>query len=81
MALFNLSTSRFTYKKEEALKLKKLGLKFEDINDNCVKQKGSAEIEINSLDELLSLVKEYGDIIIGLVNDKPDIEIYDDYRE
>jgi len=40
------------------------------------------KIEINSLDDLLQLVKDSGgEIIINTKEDIPEIEIYNDYRE
>ncbi len=41
-------------------------------------------IEINTLEELMAIVKEHGDIIIkqnGMNTVTPEIEIYDGYRE
>lgn len=38
-------------------------------------------IEINSLEELIALKEEVGDIIIADNDDNQVIEIYDDYRE
>lgn len=59
---------------------------FEDDEDET--HKDFWTIEINTLDELLSLFDNYGKIIIREANDYNDepvgfnvIEIYDDYRE
>jgi len=38
-------------------------------------------IEINSLEELLSLSREEGELVISGTGSYPSIEIYDDYRE
>jgi hypothetical protein len=87
MTLFALTTAGFFYEKDEAKKLEKLGFtfkKFEDeITDDCrrTKASGSVEIEIDTLDELLAIAKEHGDIIVSFNEDLPGIEIYDDYRE
>lgn len=64
-------------------KLKALGFKFEKDTEvyhgkewnSWYKLDGTVEIEINSLDELMAFVLNWGEIII----DKDSITIYDDY--
>jgi hypothetical protein len=87
MTLFTLTTAGNFYKKEQAEKLKMLGFKFKNLDEefeegcSCIKTSDSAELEINTLEELLSFVKEHKDIIISFSEGMPCIEIYDDYRE
>ena len=57
------------------------------VEDGHIKRDFDAQawfIEINSLEELLALIANEGDIVVGYSNmnsDIPYIEIYDDYRE
>lgn len=81
MSLFTLTTSGYFYKKDKAQKLEKLGFKFKKCDDNFTKAIDPIGIEISTLGEMLSLAKEYGEIIISFRKDGPEIEIYDDYRE
>lgn len=87
---FNLETSGDFYKAENIKDLEKLGFEFKehDFKGGIPKymkiHNEALTIEINSLDELLALTKEHGDIVI----EPPDqfselytLEIYDDYRE
>jgi hypothetical protein len=77
---FKIDTSGFFYSVEEAKKLEDLGFTFEKYEyrgHQFHKTSKLIEIEINSLDELLKFVKEYGPIILK----EDEIEIYDNYRE
>ena len=88
MPLFTLTTAGHFYDKGQAEKLEKLGFKFNSHGhegceaDRMTSMKSdSVEIKIDTLDELLDLAKEHGDIIINANRNPPTIEIYDDYRE
>jgi hypothetical protein len=76
---FTLSTTGYFYPNEEdRLKLQEIGFEFE--HSDYLKFKRSnkqLEIEINSLEELISFSNKFGAVII---NDSS-IEIYNDYRE
>lgn len=46
--------------------------------------RGHDEIEINTLEELMALVKKYGEVVIfeqAFMHELPGIEIYDTWRE
>jgi len=87
MTLFTLTTTGYLYEKQEAEKLKRLGFEFKKLDDELeeecrfTKKGNSAGLEINTLEELLSFIKEHGDVIVSFYEDMPCIEIYDDYRE
>lgn len=83
---FKLSTSANLYlkesNKEEIEKLKSFGFKFHDYrsisgSDTEVIECDEAQIEINTLEELIEFSREWGTIIV----DQDSIEIYNDYRE
>jgi hypothetical protein len=38
-------------------------------------------LEVNTVEQLIDLVKEYGNLILKYRDSIPEIEIYDDYRE
>ena len=83
--IFDVQTARYAYKPEDAEKLKELGFEFEEIDEGIwigyrgrvVKKKKSVSVEIKSLEELLSLIKTHGQIILDI----GEIWIYDDYIE
>ena len=89
MPLFTLTTASYFYSKDQAEKLEKLGFKFRKFRahggcsgDFAKSMKSdSLEIKIDTLDELLGLAKEHGDLIISANEDQPSIEIYDNCRE
>lgn len=73
------------YSAEDAEKLKRLGFVFETVEHEHripkrfkrFRIKSYPTIEINSVDELVALSEEYGEIIV----DGKRLIIYDDYRE
>jgi hypothetical protein len=77
---FKLKTSGYFYKDEDKEKLLKLGFKFDPYifkEYRWTKKDNVPEIEINSLNELVKFMEEWGDLILS-----PNaIEIYDNYRE
>lgn len=88
MALFTLTTAGSWYKEDQAEKLKKLGFKFTEQRSHyygdkyrvCIKS-DRVEIKIDTLNELLALAKEYGELVISADENQPSIVIYDDYLE
>ena len=80
---FRLETSGIYYSESEKNKLEKLGFHFAEADKRNlstayrIKSYPKVEIEINSLEELMILVKEFGEIIIS----ENELEIYDNYRE
>ena len=90
--LWVVRTAGTYYNREEMEKLKKLGFEFnEDVEPpswhgrewkgGCHEKAGGFEIppvELNTIEELLEFMNEYGDIII---EDLYKITIYDDYVE
>lgn len=74
---FNLKTSGYFYHDpKERNKLEYLGFYFEKTEYGFA-IRGTPEIEINSLEELIAFSEKYGRIIL----DDGTIEIYDDDRE
>ena len=76
---FKLRTSGYFYFVEGKEHLEKLGFKFnsEKYKERYTIIDSYPEIELNTLDDLLNLYDNYGELIIrGNI-----IEIYDDYRE
>ena len=88
MTLFTLTTAKSFYKKDQAEKLEKLGFKFTEHRSGipfsyyrersqvCIKS-DRVEIKIDTLNELLALAKEYGDLVIIADEDQPTIVIGD----
>lgn len=76
---FNLKTTAYLYKGEEVKELQELGFEFKksDMKDKFYIKDKLVEIEVTSLEELISFIKKYGQIIL----DENSIEIYNDYRE
>ncbi len=83
---FHLKTSGGFYTHKRAEALEELGFSFgacdfPDLrtNEERVYKIGNPPdgIEINSLEDLMKLVQEYGDVIVS----EDTIEIYDNYRE
>lgn len=78
---FNLSTAGVFYTKEQAEKLKELGFTFSSKEHNPTgrlhKEPSDVEIEISTLEELITFSQEWGELIVS----DGYIEIYDDYRE
>lgn len=76
---FELSTAgNFYSNASEIEKLKKLGFKFEWLEEyNKYAISNYPEIHISTMDELMDFIKEYGRIII----DEGVIKIYDNYLE
>lgn len=72
-------------KKELDIDLKKYNVYLEPHINNYTKEEVKfAIIDIQSLEELMELNKDYGDIVIqnpNFVKGIPEIEIYDTYRE
>jgi hypothetical protein len=79
---FTLLTAKgFGYTQDERGKLKKVGFKFiekcKGTPFHAFLIKGSPEIEINTIDELVEFINQYGTIIV----DNGSITIYDGYTE
>ncbi|MHB8096085.1 MAG: hypothetical protein ACYDEI_00305 [Erysipelotrichaceae bacterium] len=78
---FELSTSGNFYSKSEHVnRLIDLGFEFKPYEDRFMivdDYENHPTIEINFLDELMSFIDAYGEIIIN----RNSIEIYDNYRE
>jgi hypothetical protein len=75
---FSIGTARDFYSDEkEVERLKQLGIGFVKDGDGW-RRKSCGETEINTLEELLSLVGEFGDVI---VYEKQHLVIYDGYLE
>lgn len=86
MKFYIKTSGMYYYDKNKIDKLKRLGFEFDPkgyiLNSSstiCFDDDDPElpTIEINSLDELMQLVHEYGDLIVS----ESEIEIYDDYRE
>jgi len=78
--IFNLTSSGYFYHTESKLKLEKLGFKFRPETFGSYefyKIDNDLTININSLDDIINLSKEFGELVIN----ENTIEIYDDYRE
>lgn len=77
---FELITSGYFYSQKEKEALEKLGFRFKldtsKKNISYCKEEDS-QIELNSLEDLMNLVKDYGDVIVSIGR----VEIYDNYRE
>ena len=73
---FMVSTARSLYTEEQAAKLKKLGFTF-DLNKHGMMIGNDVEIEISTLEELITFSEEWGEIIVS----SGEIEIYNAYRE
>ena len=78
---FILDTSGHFYSEAEADYLSQLGFTFQPCVDTYYgefsKSDKKVDIEINTLEELMTFVGKYGRIVLG----RNYIEIYDDYRE
>lgn len=85
---FNLTTSGCFYKDKDKIKLGQLGFRFkttEEVYGEFTHKEwykdedfeNPVTIEINTLEELIQFVKEWGEIIIS----EDGIKIYDDYIE
>ena len=80
---FNLSTTRVYYSKEEKSKLENFGFNFERVENTKETDKNAyctsapVSYEINTLEELMALIKEYCTIVLS----ENEIEFYDDWRE
>ncbi|MHA1185943.1 MAG: hypothetical protein ACTSSK_03575 [Candidatus Heimdallarchaeota archaeon] len=80
---FKLTISQTNFNKKEMEEFKELGLEFRKMKNlgrvfyyNGYSE-GESEIEINTLEELMEFIKEWGQVII----DEKGIEIYNTYRE
>jgi hypothetical protein len=80
---FDLETAGYRYDNVSKTKLQKLGFRFSILNKDryntaCYHKKDyTPSIVLNTLDDLLNIVKNYGKIIVY----KDKIIIYDDYME
>lgn len=84
--IFKITTTGKLYRnKEDIEKLMSIGFTFEssliDEKEYLRKKEESLEVEIKTLEELLEFGRVQGEIIILHGSDKPEIEIYNDYRE
>jgi hypothetical protein len=73
-------TANYLYEKAHKQKLEKLGFKFEKrsiLSSKLFVIGDPVQIEIFSLEELMFIVQEFGQIVL----DEGEIEIYDGYRE
>ncbi len=87
--IFEVTTTKSVYCTEEKNKIEKLGFILEAVDwksPTCkdglplyLMKGDESRIEINTLDDLVTLGKEYGDLIINF--ERNSIEIYNDYRE
>lgn len=73
---FILSTSQNTYEEVDK-SLEELGFSFSKPTSGKYRIEGEPEIEINTLEELISLSNKFDDLIIY----EGSIEIYNGYRE
>jgi hypothetical protein len=79
---FEITTTGHIYSNEKRIeKLKKLGFEFERNQYSGYYIKNTPTVEINTLEELIKLGKEYGLEDGELIVSDGCIEIYDDYRE
>lgn len=66
---FELMTSKYLYSKEQAEKLRKLGFNFRGIKFSPdifeVIDKNFPKIEIDTLEDLMGLIKSYGSLVIS----------------
>lgn len=77
---FTIATTKSFYDtKDERDKLSKLGFTFKPSDYKDFMIEGEPEIDINTLEELISFTDEHGRIIFGDYNGG--IEIYNGYRE
>ena len=81
---FKIRTSGHCYSLEAAKNLQALGITFEQDGNFAgeplyKKKTQNIEIEIGSLEELMSFAEKWGELIVS--HNPPEIEIYDDYRE
>lgn len=85
--IFKLSTAASAYDKDDQLKLAKLGFSFREPNDkyrgNRLLIEGNPSINIDSMDDLLKFVYEFGQIVVDIDASSGDAEIiiYDGYLE
>ncbi len=76
---FRLRTAgRFYSDEEERKRLSKLGFQFVPLGQYTFLIEGTGTVEINTLEELLAFLKEFGSII---VEDYDSLIIYDHYIE
>ena len=75
---FLVDTAGYFYTEKEKKKLEKLGFTFiYDAEGTCYKiEKNEILLEINTLDEMMDFIDEYGKIVI----EKDEITIYDNYN-
>ena len=88
---FSLYTSKHFYSKEEAQRYEKLGFSFCDWEKSseegllAIDDEKDVVIEINTLEELMTFVEEWGTIVLSPVipnlRPLPSIEIYNYWRE
>lgn len=87
MKLKLITSGRF-YEEDDKVNLEKLGFKFKTTKEMYGKETikkwylekdddSPIYIEINSIEELMNFVREWGNVIISC----DEIEIYDNYRE
>jgi len=74
---FKLSTANGLYRLEDVERLSELGFTFHVHGDSAIIDDGNPEIEIDTLDELISFIKKWGQIVMT----GDDIIIYDGYLE
>lgn len=80
---FKLTTSAKSYyiyyksDHDHLTKLKSVGFTFKETDDKLFFIENKPTIDINSMDELIQLIKKFEKIVIM----KKTIEIYDSYRE
>lgn len=80
---FKLESSKAYFLEEEKVKLEKLGLKFKILDNQLVSGENyylsdePCYIEINCLEVLMKIIKDYGTIVLG----ENEIELYNSYRE
>ena len=82
---FKIDTVGDYYEAADAKKLASLGFTFEDapggITSNQKKTNGPITIRVNTLEELLNLSQEHGELILTVGPDWASLTIYDYYIE
>jgi len=79
---FKVTTAGYFYDDSEKEKLEQLGFSEWGRYEGRWSRKGYAEIEIDTLEDLLKFQEKWGTLVLVDYKDEgPEIEIYDDYRE
>lgn len=83
--IFTVKTSGTFYKNEKYRKLlEELGFEFseeEDDGEKTYRISDSIKVEVEDLEDIITIARTYGQIIITIDNEETSIEIYDVARE